>query len=162
MAADPRNQVARRDLGVARYYAMVTNAALGRIAPWREAATEALDAFRAVHAASADDPSAVADLARALGAAASDALSFERLEPADVVLALSRARERVAIPGLESPKAYVVLSDVALRADAPGEAEDALRKALALVDASEDGEAKAKQRAEISAKLEALRASRGR
>jgi tetratricopeptide (TPR) repeat protein len=160
--ADPRNLVARRDLGVARYYAMVTHADLGRIGPWREAAAESLEAFRAVHAASAEDPVAANDLALALGTAAGEALAFPDVEAADVALALSRARERVAIPGRESPDAYVILSDVARRADAPGEAEDALRKALALVDAWPDAEAKAAKRAEIAARLESLRASRPR
>jgi len=160
--ADPRNLLARRDVGVARYYAMVTLAALGRLAPWRDASAESLEAFRAIHAASADDLAAATDLALALETAAADALQLEGLEPADVALALARARERVAMSGRETPNAYVVLSDVARRADAPGEAEDALHKALVLLDAPPDGEAKAKKRAAIAAKLDELRSSRAR
>jgi len=162
VAADPRSLLARRDVGVAGYYAMVTLAALGRLAPWREAATESLEAFRAIHAASGDDRAAAADLALALETSAADAFGFEGLEPSDVELALGRARERVALKGRETPDAYIVLSDVARRADAPGEAEDALRKALALLDASPDAEAKAAKRAAIAAKLDEFRASRSR
>jgi hypothetical protein len=147
---------------VARYYAMVTFESLGQLAPWREAAAEALDTFRAVRAASVDDPMAVHDLALALATAAGGALAFEQLEPADVALALARARERVAIPGRESVDAYVVLADVARRANAPGEAEDALRKALTLVATAPDGAAKERQQSEIAAKLAELRAERDR
>ena len=160
--SDPRNMVARRDLAVSRYYAMVIYAAIGNAAGWRAAAAESLEAFRAVHAATGADPAAINDLVRALRAAVEGALQLTDPVPDDLTLALARARERIAIPDRLDVDSLVLFADVAEKSGRPGEATDALNKAIDLLENSPDNGARTDRKKQLTARIEALRTSAGK
>ena len=132
-ASDTDNAQSQRDVAVGWHRLMLAHQQTGNLEGWREASQRAVEGFDRVHQATSGDPASLQDLTRTLAQACDGLSAFPSPTPADLQVALARARQLVALSDtadashLETLAKFQFLTD-----DVPG-AVASLEQALGTV-----------------------------
>jgi hypothetical protein len=135
---------------------MMAHQQTGNLEGWREASQRAIAGFERVHQATLGDPASVQDLTRSLAQACDGFFAFSSPTPADLQVALARARQLVALADTADASRLEILARFQfLTADVSG-AVASLEQAIGAVPDGPDG---AMQRQALSEQLEEYRKS---